>query len=556
MTKELGWSIINFTCKKKTYASCKDLAKTYMDFLKRVRIMTSLKVKGYHYQLEEKEKSQEWDLSMLIRLESMEDYKTYREVTTRMGEDLNIKTGHLSYSINLFKTFKEFTRDLYYDSKKDRYTERESPDSGFDTDDCRSSQTLEESRTENIMQVDGMDTPGSSTPNLPVDGDDLSENQGEEEGEGFDTINTVRTNTSYKNLTNFFNKEDEGHQGSARGNRNHLGIMPNKIAINSINLSDIEKLESQVEPESLRRFLNLKEKYQNRYTAHQQSKIQLDLYNTMKNNPGIQPIINSARSLTESIKTEMDKLEKNMLDLTTSKKNLEFKEPKYGQKATYDARIIGLFPTIGPGSKRRIVTAWNNIANVIEEQNLSMEAGRNLLGTILEGDMIETYELYSHLSGREIAIKLSSMYDTPLNKAKYLDDLHKFRRRSDENIQRAMSRLNTILIGIDQYKRPGERVPDRESQQRHHLREMAGDKIWFEVEREERRSAQDGRILTTDQLAQRCDSKELDILQRKRPEMTINLHTLTIGDDQPKAQNVGKKKFQFQKFENSKDHDP
>ena len=146
------------------------------------------------------------------------------------------------------------------------------------------------------------------------------------------------------------------------------------IAIKTINLKDIEKLEAQVEPESLRRFLDLKEKFQNRHTAHEQSKLQLDMYNTMKDNVGIQPIINSAMSLTNSLKFEMDKIEKSMLELASSKKNTEFKEPVYGTMSTYDARIIGLFPSIGPGSKRRIVTAWNNIADVIEEQNLNIEA--------------------------------------------------------------------------------------------------------------------------------------------------------------------------------------
>ena len=124
--------------------------------------------------------------------------------------------------------------------------------------------------------------------------------------------------------------------------------------------------------------------------------------------------------------------------------------------------------------------------------------------------MIETYELYSDLSTRDIAIKLSSIYDVTLNKSKYLDDLHRFQRKGDESIERALSRLSTILIGIDQYKRPGERTLNREIQLRDHLRKMAGDKIWFEVEKEERLSAQEGRLLTLEQLAKRCDFKELE----------------------------------------------
>ena len=92
--------------------------------------------------------------------------------------------------------------------------------------------------------------------------------------------------------------------------------------------------------------------------------------------------------------------------------------------------------------------------------------------------MIEAFELFHHLDAREIDMHLSSMYHITLNKAKYLNDLQAFSRKNSENILRAMSRLNIILIGIEQFKRPGEKIVDRETQLRHHLRLMAGDKIW------------------------------------------------------------------------------
>ena len=39
--------------------------------------------------------------------------------------------------------------------------------------------------------------------------------------------------------------------------------------------------------------------------------------------------------------------------------------------------------------------------------------------------MIDVFEVYYNLDVREIAIELSSIFDTPLNKAKYLNDLKK-----------------------------------------------------------------------------------------------------------------------------------
>ena len=70
---------------------------------------------------------------------------------------------------------------------------------------------------------------------------------------------------------------------------------------------------------------------------------------------------------------------------------VEFKNPRYGKKQTYNPKTTGLFHTLKPGSKRKVKTAWNSIANVIKQQNLSQEAAKNLLGSILEGDMIEVF---------------------------------------------------------------------------------------------------------------------------------------------------------------------
>ena len=188
----------------------------------------------------------------------------------------------------------------------------------------------------------------------------------------------------------------------------------------------------------------------------------------------------------------------------------------------------------------RVVTAFNYIADIITQEGLSKKAGKHLLGATLQGDMIDVFELYSDLDAREIAIKLSSIFDTPLNKAKYLDDLQKFKRRPGENCERAMARLRTTLIGIDQHKRPGERTHDKEIQLRHHLREMVTERIWYETEKEERNSAQEGRTLSIEQMARRCDTKELEQLERNRPDMTISLHTWDLGGGKAPLRNANR----------------
>ena len=82
---------------------------------------------------------------------------------------------------------------------------------------------------------------------------------------------------------------------------------------------------------------------------------------------------------------------------------------------------------------------------------------------------------------------------------------------------------------------------------------MAGDKIWFEVEEEARKSSHEGRNLSIEQMAKRCDSKELEILERKRPGMTINLHTLSLGEKTSIDEPSGKKRISQHSAANSKE---
>ena len=413
-----------------------------------------------------------------------------------------------------------------------------------------------------IPQVDGGDSP-------PPDSDYSDEHEEDtiNNSDGIDTVNTI-FETGYDSEKSFTTgatihsdprlavkvqvHEDLGEmiegrsiQKTTLGNLNRLtnkrksgnfstiSSIQSNIAINTLTIRDFQKIEAQIDPDSLKRFTTLREKYENRRTAFELSNSQLNMYRTMAGNPDMIPIISNAESITEKLKDDISNLEKNLHSMTNKKNNVEFLEPIYGTKSTYLPTILGIIQTLAPGTNRRVKTTWNYIANIITTKGLNKEAGRNLLGAIVKGEMVDIFELYSHLCGREIAIKLSDIFDTPLDKAKYLDDLQKFQKRNDENFGRAISRLHSILIGIETQKRPGERTMDKDIQMRHHLRQMTGDKIYFEILKEERSNAQEGRILTIEQLAKRCDLKYLEALERKRPDLTINLHTLSMGENAP-----------------------
>ena len=115
--------------------------------------------------------------------------------------------------------------------------------------------------------------------------------------------------------------------------------------------------------------------------------------------------------------------------------------------------------SIEPGSKRKVYNLWNRITDICEEENMNMSATRELLGACLRGDMIDDYELYASqgMNARDIAITLSKMYDCHMSKATYLEQLNKFKRSQYDSVENAVNKLKKILMGIEKFKRPGER---------------------------------------------------------------------------------------------------
>ena len=281
----------------------------------------------------------------------------------------------------------------------------------------------------------------------------------------------------------------------------------------------------------MKRFLKLKEQYQIRKTAHDSCELNTKIYDSMADsNPDLQPMALKAKSLTGSLKDELETIETEILELTKSKRNIEFKDPKYGKKSTYKSSISGILPTIEANSKRKIWNVWNRIADIIEENELNQLAGRDLFGSCLKcPNMIDYFELFSsnNLNGREIAIKLSQMYDTKSNKATYLSQYNSFTRSSTETVENAIERLKTILAGIEQHKRPGERKQDPEIYLRHHIKKMVTQKVWDQIEKEEAESLRDGRPMTINQMANRLDAIEERNMEKAMPDSMIQINSIT-----------------------------
>ena len=252
----------------------------------------------------------------------------------------------------------------------------------------------ESDKREFIPQVDGGNSP-------PPDSDFSDEHEEDTiiNSDGIDTINTI-FETGYDSEKSFTTgatiqsdprldvrvQVHEGlgemMEGSANqkidlgdlNRRTHtrktedVGTTPSiqsNIAINTLTIRDFQKIEAQIDPDSLKRFTTLREKYENRRTAFELSNSQLNMYRTMAGNPDMVPIINNAESITEKLKDDMNDLEKNLHGLTNKKNNEEFIEPIYGTKSTYLPTILGIIQTLAPGTNRRVKTTWNYIYTYI-----------------------------------------------------------------------------------------------------------------------------------------------------------------------------------------------
>ena len=326
--------------------------------------------------------------------------------------------------------------------------------------------------------------------------------------------------------------------------------IPDNLILGTLSFTDLENIEKKIDPESIKRFLKLKEQYQVRKTAHESCEINEQIYDSMADtNPDLQPIANKAKSLTGNLKDELDSIETEIRELTNIGKNVEFKEPKYGTKSTYKSSISSILPTIEVNSKRKIWNVWNRIADIIEENELNESAGRDLFGSCLKcPNMIDYFELFSsnNLNGRQIAIKLSQMYDTRSNKATYLSQYNSFKRSNTETVENAIERLKTILTGIEQHKRPGERKTDPEIYLRHHIKKMVSHKVWEQVEKEEAENLRDGRPMSINQIANRLDAIEERILEKAMPDSMIQINSINRPNQNIENYNKPLTQNQFQ----------
>ena len=165
-------------------------------------------------------------------------------------------------------------------------------------------------------------------------------------------ITTVNTNHHF-DIDTIIQEEDtnSNSKGEVLQERKLSKDFQKYIRLNTFRITDLKNMEDKIEPESMRRFLALKEKYHTRQIALEQSQNQLQWFENQRTVPGSEPIIAQAKSSTSKLQKDVDSTMCEMIELTNKKTNKDF--TIYGTKATYDPQILGILTQIQPGTNRR-----------------------------------------------------------------------------------------------------------------------------------------------------------------------------------------------------------
>ena len=218
---------------------------------------------------------------------------------------------------------------------------------------------------DDLMQVDGLNDPSHSSDS------DNEQNMSRIRGKfQKSSILPNRESTSKQNidhidtLTSTLEKLNISQHDENNFKLVNEHLIPENMILSTLSFTDLENFEKKIDPESVKRFLKLKEQYQVRKTAHESCELNETIYESMAGtNPDLQPMAIKAKSLTDTLKDELDTIETEILELTKTKRNIEFKDPKYGKKSTYKSSISGILPSIEANSKRKIWNVWNRIAD-------------------------------------------------------------------------------------------------------------------------------------------------------------------------------------------------
>ena len=278
---------------------------------------------------------------------------------------------------------------------------------------------------------------------------------------------------------------------------NHMDSIESRLCNSVIPLRD------------LKTFSHFKEIFINRFNALHNLSDTYTLLHHRISNPEASPTLEHIKSKINILEIEIQKIYHKINKLVRPDDKNILATPIYGENNQIPEGMLDILPTIQEGSDITVKLLWDMISNLITSAELSPQIGKIILSAKIQGKMIKTLEIFSDISDpREIAIAMSSIYDTQTCKSSYLQQLHVFERLPNESIYMAMSRLISILYAIEKHSRAGERKLGKENILRNELRKMVSDTIWRDATAEESKALRKEIPFNFSSLLSICDSME------------------------------------------------
>ena len=221
-----GWVEVSIKGKYDSEDLKKGTEKAMITFAKKFKSDSSLPSTRKFWKRFKEEQCIE-GLVMLISLDSKEVLKSFEKRYKEMDDFLNANACRLNASF--FKSGWDFKESMcvpssaYKPLQRSDLTDAENQEplsiDEIEKDAEKTYSDIEVNASNRIIQVDGIDTPCSTTPDLPRENDHLSDSQGEDE-EGYDTVNTVRTRSAIRQRENFFAIDSDDRNRAGYSNEN------------------------------------------------------------------------------------------------------------------------------------------------------------------------------------------------------------------------------------------------------------------------------------------------------------------------------------------------
>ena len=305
------------------------------------------------------------------------------------------------------------------------------------------------------------------------------------------------------------------------------------IVSTPIEIKDIHAMELKISHEKREHFEELKEKFITRTRILGCQSRQLDMFNSLSDTqPELEPLVEETKIDISNLRTEIQQLGTQLTKLSEPDIQDHFATPIYGENTKIPKNLFTILPVVTQNNNIKVKHLWQMLSDLVTPSRLTPSIIKTILLAKIGGTLTETFQIYKDLPDpRDIAIKLSTIYDTPTSTVEYLKELQSFHRFPNETVIMATSRLSSILFAIDQHRMCDERKLNDDIILRTELKKMVSKSIWTTALATETKALRDGLPFNIDSLIHECDLLENDCILEDIPLPTVLINNVEAEID-------------------------